>query len=200
MFDFRLMLEEVGYQAGQHEILSDVYGKESCQAIEKHVKSVRTQTKKIKKEAEDFEERMKLSYKQLEKRKINYVEAHADLEATKTASENDEKNISRLELDKKISVTNKKTRVLDDAKAQYAHQLIKTNNAQKDYYDTQLPSVLNNLQDVYIDNVNMFKNVVGVCIKQEQSVSPIINKCHLEMVNILDKVDGDTDTNIVINR
>ena len=197
---FRLLLQEVGYQAGQHELLADCYGKDSSSLIEKHVKNVRSQTKKIKKESDEFEDRMKMSYKQLEKRKINYMEAHADLEAIKNSSEHDEKNISRLELDKKISATNKKTRVLDDAKAQYAHQLIKTNNAQQDYYDNQLPSVLNNLQDVFVDNMNVFKSVVGKCVMQEQSVIPIISTCHSEMMKIVTSVDADTDTNIVINR
>ena len=98
--------------------------------IDSHIKNVKSQTKKIKKEAEEIEERMKLSYKQLDKRKINYAEAHAELEAIKNSSEHDEKTLSRLELDKKISATNKRTRLLDDAKAQYAHQLIQTNKAQ----------------------------------------------------------------------
>ena len=85
---------------------------------------------KIKKEAEEIESRMKQVYKQLDKKKVNYAEAHSELENLKIPTENDEKNLSRLELDKKISVINKKTRLLDDAKAQYAHQLLTTNNAQ----------------------------------------------------------------------
>ena len=197
---FRLILQEVGYQAGQHELLSDCYGKDCNKMIENHVKNVKTQTKKIKKEAEEIEEKMRMSYKQLDKRKINYADAHAELEATKNSTETDEKNLSRLELDKKISVTNKKTRVLDDAKAQYAHQLIKTNNHQQEYFDIQLPSVLTSLQRVFSENVQLFKTLYGNCIEFEQNVAPIISKCHSEMLDILDKIDADTDTNIVINR
>lgn len=197
---FRLILQEVGYQAGQHELLSDCYGKDCNKMIENHVKNVKTQTKKIKKEAEEIEEKMRMSYKQLDKRKINYADAHAELEATKNSTETDEKNLSRLELDKKISVTNKKTRVLDDAKAQYAHQLIKTNNHQQEYFDVQLPSVLTSLQRVFSENVQLFKTLYGNCIEFEQNVAPIISKCHSEMLDILDKIDADTDTNIVINR
>ena len=126
----RLILEELGYQAGQHELLAETYSTDCSRIIEDHLKSVKTQTKKIKKEAEEIENRMKQVYKQLDKKKVNYAEAHSDLENLKIPSENEEKNLSRLELDKKISVINKKTRVLDDAKAQYAHQLLQTNNAQ----------------------------------------------------------------------
>ena len=126
----RLILEELGYQAGQHELLAEPYSTDCSRIIEDHLKSVKTQTKKIKKEAEEIENKMKQVYKQLDKKKVNYAEAHSDLENLKIPSENEEKNLSRLELDKKISVINKKTRVLDDAKAQYAHQLLHTNNAQ----------------------------------------------------------------------
>ena len=194
------MLQELGYQAGQHELMSDCYGKDSTLLIDNHVKSVKIRTKKIKKEAEEISSQMKLSYKQLDKRKINYAEAHAELEAIKNAAESDEKNLSRLELDKKISLTNKKTRLLDDAKAQYAHQLIKTNNDQKGYFKDQLPGVLNSLQDIYIDNVNLFKTLYNNCIEYEMCVAPIIGKCHSEMLNIVHRVDADMDTYNVINR
>ena len=125
-----MVLQELGYQAGQHELLAQTYSTDCSRIIEDHLKTVKTQTKKIKKEAEEIENRMKQVYKQLDKKKVNYAEAHSELENLKIPTENDEKNLSRLELDKKISVINKKTRLLDDAKAQYAHQLLTTNNAQ----------------------------------------------------------------------
>ena len=125
-----MILEELGYQAGQHELLAQTYSTDCSRIIEDHLKTVKTQTKKIRKEAEEIENRMKQVYKQLDKKKVNYAEAHSELENLKIPTENDEKNLSRLELDKKISVINKKTRLLDDAKAQYAHQLLTTNNAQ----------------------------------------------------------------------
>ena len=190
----------MGYQAGQHEVLADCYGKECSKMIDNHIKNVKTQTKKIKKEAELIEDQMKLSYKQLDKSKIHYAEAHADLEAIQHSSELDEKNLSRLELDKKISAANKKTRLLDDAKAQYAHQLIKTNNVQKEYYDRLLPAVLKSLQRVHMDNTHMFKVIYGKCVRQEMSVSPIIGKCHSEILDIIHTVNVSTDTNLIINK
>ena len=195
-----MILREMGYQAGQHEVLADCYGKECSKMIDNHIKNVKTQTKKIKKEAELIEEQMKLSYKQLDKSKIHYAEAHADLEAIQHSSELDEKNLSRLELDKKISAANKKTRLLDDAKAQYAHQLIKTNNVQKEYYDRLLPAVLKSLQRVHMDNTHMFKVIYGKCVRQEMSVSPIIGKCHSEILDIIHTVNVSTDTNLIINK
>ena len=89
----------MGYQAGQHELLAQTYSTDCSRIIEDHLKTVKTQTKKIKKEAEEIENRMKQVYKQLDKKKVNYAEAHSELENLKIPTENDEKNLSRLELD-----------------------------------------------------------------------------------------------------
>jgi len=197
---FRLILEELGYQAGQHELLAETYSTDCSRIIEDHLKSVKTQTKKIKKEAEEIENKMKQVYKQLDKKKVNYAEAHSDLENLKIPSENEEKNLSRLELDKKISVINKKTRVLDDAKAQYAHQLLQTNNAQREYYSKQLPSVLDSLEGVYISNVGLVRSLVTRCVDHEMRVMPIVSKCHQEMVRVVESIDGEADARHVVNR
>jgi len=197
---FRMILEELGYQAGQHELLAQTYSTDCSRIIEDHLKTVKTQTKKIKKEAEEIENRMKQVYKQLDKKKVNYAEAHSELENLKIPTENDEKNLSRLELDKKISVINKKTRLLDDAKAQYAHQLLTTNNAQREYYSHHLPAVLDSLQSVYISNVNLVSNLISSCVDHEMGVMPIIRKCHQEMISNVERIDGEADASHVVNR
>lgn len=197
---FRMILEELGYQAGQHELLAQTYSTDCSRIIEDHLKTVKTQTKKIKKEAEEIENRMKQVYKQLDKKKVNYAEAHSELENLKIPTENDEKNLSRLELDKKISVINKKTRLLDDAKAQYAHQLLTTNNAQREYYSHHLPAVLDSLQSVYISNVNLVSNLISSCVDHEMGVMPIISKCHQEMMRNVEGIDGEADASHVVNR
>lgn len=197
---FRMILEELGYQAGQHELLAQTYNTDCSRIIEDHLKTVKTQTKKIKKEAEEIESRMKQVYKQLDKKKVNYAEAHSELENLKIPTENDEKNLSRLELDKKISVINKKTRLLDDAKAQYAHQLLTTNNAQREYYAHHLPAVLDSLQSVFISNVNLVSNLISSCVDHEMGVMPIISKCHQEMISVARGIDGEADASHVVNR
>ena len=78
-----MILEELGYQAGQHELLAQTYSADCSRIIEDHLKTVKTQTKKIRKEAEEIENRMKQVYKQLDKKKVNYAEAHSELENLK---------------------------------------------------------------------------------------------------------------------
>lgn len=197
---FRMILEELGYQAGQHELLAETYSTDSSRIIEDHLKTVKTQTKKIKKEAEEIESKMKQVYKQLDKKKVNYAEAHSELENLKIPSENDEKTLSRLELDKKISLINKKTRLLDDAKAQYAHQLLETNNSQREYYAQHQPSVLDSLQTVYVANGELVRSLLTRCLDHECGLMPIISKCQQEMRRVVQSMDAEADASHVVNR
>jgi len=199
---FRLILQELGYQSGQHELLADSYGKECSKAIEGRLKDVKNEMKKIKKEAEAIEKSLGQSYKSLDSKKQKYQKAHQELEVTMNTFHKTESDgtISRQEVDKMRALSNKKTRESDDTKAQYAHQLIQTNKSQQEYYYKLLPSVLNNLQSLEIGNCDFFKNLINQCIKKEKEVTPIITKCHDEMENVIGRINAKQDSEIVINR
>ena len=198
---FRLILQELGYQAGQHELLSDTYGKDCSKSIDDRLKEVRNEMKKNKKEAEIIEKTLSQSYKSLDSKKSKYQKAHMDLEVTVNTFNKTETDgtISRHEVDKMRAMTNKKTRESDEAKAQYAHQLIKTNESQQEYLHL-LPTVLNNLQSLAIGNCEFFKNIISRCVKYEKDVAPIVAKCHEEMENVIGKINAKTDSDLVINR
>lgn len=66
---FRLILQELGYQAGQHELLADSYGKDCSKAIDDRLKEVKNEMKKNKKEAESIEKNLSQSYKSLDSKK-----------------------------------------------------------------------------------------------------------------------------------
>jgi len=199
---FRLILQELGYQAGQHELLADSYGKDCSKAIDERLKEVKNNMKNSKKEAETIEKNLGHSYKSLDNRKQKYQKAHMELEITMNTFKKTESDgtISRHEVDKMRTMTNKKTRESDDAKAQYAHQLIKTNESQQEYFYQLLPAVLNSLQSLAVGNCEFFKNLIQKCIKQEKDVAPIVAKCHEEMENLIGNINAKKDSEIVINR
>ena len=199
---FRLILQELGYQAGQHELLADIYGKDCSKSIDDRLKEVKKEMEKNKKEAEVIEKNLIQSYKSFDNKKLNYQKAHKDLQVTVQAFKKTESDgtISRNEVDKMRAMTNKKTRESDEAKAQYAHQLIKTNESQQEYYQKLLPTVLNNLQSLAIGNCEFFKNIISKCIKHEKDVAPIVAKCHEEMENVIGVINAEKDSEIVINR
>jgi len=199
---FRLILQELGYQSGQHELLAETYGKECTKAIEGRLRDVKNEMKKIKKEAEAIEKSLGQSYKSLDSKKQKYQKAHQELEVTMNTFHKTESDgtISRQEVDKMRALSNKKTRESDDTKAQYAHQLIQTNKSQQEYYYKLLPAVLNNLQTLEVGNCDFFKRLINQCIKKEKEVIPIITKCHEEMENVIGSINAEQDSIIVINR
>ena len=80
---FRLYLQELGYQAGQHEILAETYCKTIPQDIQSKVKEVSRQTKNNLKEAKEISEDLEKSYKWLDKNKIKYQRSYVDLEQSR---------------------------------------------------------------------------------------------------------------------
>lgn len=199
---FRLILQELGYQAGQHELLADSYGKDCSKAIDDRLKEVKNEMKKNKKEAESIEKNVSQTYKSLDSKKQKYQKAHVELEVTMNTFKKTESDgtISRAEVDKMRAMSNKKTRESDDTKAQYAHQLIQTNKSQQEYYYKLLPAILNNLQSLEIGNCEFFKNIINKCVKKEKDVAPIVTKCHEEMGNVIGTINAKQDSEIVINR
>ena len=199
---FRLILQELGYQAGQHELLSDSYGSDCTKAIDDRLKEVKNEMKKNKKETEMLDKTLSHSYKSLDNRKQKYQKAHMELEITMNTFKKTESDgtISRHEVDKMRTMTNKKTRESDDAKAQYAHQLIKTNKSQQEYFYQLLPAVLNSLQSLAVGNCEFFKNLIQKCINKEKEVAPIVAKCHEDSENLIGKINAKKDSEIVINR
>jgi len=199
---FRLILQELGYQAGQHELLADTYGKECSRAIEERLKDVKNEMKKLKKEADVIEKNLNQSYKLLDNKKQNYLKAHQELEVTINNFKKTEFDgtISRQDVDKMRAMSNKKTRESDDSKAQYAHQLIETNKIQYKYYYKLLPNLLNNLQSLDVGNCEFFKKTFNKCIEKEKDVNPIVTKCLEEMDNLIRDINADQDSELVIDR
>jgi len=81
---FRLYLQELGYQAGQHEILAETCCKTIPHDIQNKVKEVSKQTKNNLKEAKEISEDLEKNYKYLDKNKIKYQRAYVDQEQART--------------------------------------------------------------------------------------------------------------------
>jgi len=195
---FRLLLAELGYQAGQHELLAETFGPETAASLELHIKQVKGRTKQIRRETEQAEQELRHSYKLLEKARARYGEAHGELEAARGARQQQE--LSRSELDRNIANTARRTRAVDDAKAQYAHQLLVTNAAQAEHHTSLLPGLLDRLEGVAQDNTRHWVGLVAAATARETALAPIIAGCRQEMQAVVGRVCPEQDTAAVIDR
>eukprot|EP00092_Neocalanus_flemingeri_P012395 GFUD01013363.1.p1 GENE.GFUD01013363.1~~GFUD01013363.1.p1 ORF type:complete len:567 (-),score=164.04 GFUD01013363.1:214-1914(-) len=199
---FRLILEELGYQAGQHELVADSFGKDYAKDIENRVNEVKKEMKKSRNEADTLQRNLNQSYKALDHSKLKYQKAHIELEITKATYEKTEVDgtVSRNEVDKMKAMYQKKIRDHDDGKGQYANQLMKTNEIQQEHFFTLLPCVLNNIQSLSVGNCDFFKELMSKCVKKEREIAPIVAKCHEEMEKVIEGVNSSKDCGMIVNK
>lgn len=70
-----------------------------------------------------------------------------------------------------------KSQVCDLAKNEYADQLQRTNDIQRQHYRSGLPEVFRQLQELDEKRIKNIKNFIYSSVEIERNVFPIINKC-----------------------
>ena len=85
-----MILLEVGYQAGQHELLSDTFLKTFSQEIKLQVKDTKKKIENNRKDIKVLQNKLDKAYRNLEKSKMKYVKHHADWQLSKEALKNAE--------------------------------------------------------------------------------------------------------------
>lgn len=193
---FRLVLQELGFQAGQHEILSDMLSVKLQQEVQKKTKEIAKLTKNNLKEAKKLSEDLNSMYKDLEKTKNKYKKSFLDWEEAKDnfTKADSEGILSRKEIAKLKSFSESRNAQHEDYKGVYASQLVKTNKYQEKYYYKDLPAVINSLQTIEIGRVEYFKDALAQCVAAEKQVAPIIERCREDMGNLIKTIDPVADS------
>jgi len=199
---FRKYLQELGFQAGQHELISENITQDQIKEIDSRVKEVRIDLAKQKDEEKILEGDLKRSLKAFYDSEGEYHKSHNDLEANKQSLERAESDgsFTRNEVEKLKLLVQSKTRHYDDTKGQYANQLMKTNKMQEEHFTTLLPNVLDRIQNLKEGNCNFLKEILLSCLKFERGVAPIIGKCYEGMESAIQSIDATTDSELVINK
>ena len=197
-----MVLQELGFQAGQHEILAEMLTVKLHHEVQKKVKEIAKLTKNNLKEAKKLSEDLNSMYKDLEKTKNKYKKSFLDWEEAKESYTKAESEgiLSRKEIAKLKSFSNSRSAQHEDYKGVYASQLVKTNKYQEKYYYKDLPGVINNLQNIEIDRIEYFKHALNQCVAAEKQVAPIKDKCREDMENLIQTIDPVADSLNLIPR
>jgi len=194
------MLEELGYQAGQHEILGEVFMVKIPEEIQEKTKAIAEITKKNMKDAKKLSEELDIMYKGVDKTKQKYQRSFLDWEDAKEEYLRASKDglLSRKEISKLKSVSDSRQAQQEDYKGIYASQLMKTNSAQDQYYYKDLPVILNTLEKTEIDRINYVKVVLGQCVVAEKQAGGIIEKCRKDMETAINNIEPTHDSELVV--
>lgn len=82
-----------------------------------------------------------------------------------------------------------KSQVCDSAKNDYADQLQRTNELQRQHYRSGLPEVFRQLQELDEKRIKNIKNFIYSSVDIERNVFPIIDKCLDGIVRAADVIN-----------
>ncbi|XP_017782498.1 PREDICTED: formin-binding protein 1-like [Nicrophorus vespilloides] len=128
------------------------------------------------------------AFKEAEKAVDNFQKADADY------------NLSRAEVDKQRVNMTMKSQICETAKNDYADQLQRTNEMQRQHYRSGLPDVFRQLQDLDEKRIKNIKNFINSSAEIERNVFPIINSCLDGIVRAGNMINEKEDTLLVIER
>jgi len=199
---FKLMLNEINDQAGQHEMIAENLSTAVVSDLNQLVKSLKDDRRKYLQEGARIQAQLTVSLSALAKTKEKYEKAFGASERALEAyhKADADMNLSRAEVDKHRMSSNIKRQQMDDSKNEYANQLQKTNELQKQYYNTLLPGVFSSLQEMEEKRIRCLQNFMRKSAQSEQDVLPIISQCLEGIQKHADAIDEKEDTQIVIEK
>ena len=140
----RLLLEEIGFLAGQHEMIDTAYGKDAFDEVKKRVREVKKEIDGNKKEFKDMEGQMNKSYQRMEGAKNRYRDAHNAMESASITY--DKKSVSmdvtKSDIERAKNQMEVNIQTCRNAKSEYASQVQASNQEQKDHYTINRPHLI----------------------------------------------------------
>merc|ERR1719376_1202192 len=186
--NFRQILREIGYQAGQHELLADNLIKTLCADLQKKSKDLGKAVKDNCKAARKCKEVVDSEQQEMEKTKQKYERADAD------------GTLSRNEILKMKIVTDMKSRTHGDCKSKYQSQLSKTNSVVSEHTTRVMPALLDQLQAGARERLGLLCKGLTSYMRAEQEMFVISSKCQKEVLRAVEKIDWVRDESMVVER
>ena len=197
-----MVLEETGFQAGQHEVFAESLGKLVHNNIQQKATIISKATEDNMREAKKIRENLEKHQQSHDKAKRRYQKSLAESTLAKRSYLKADGNptVSRNEIAKLKHNHVSLLAQCEDFKGSYASELLRTNKYQAQYYYKDLPAVINNLNNIEIDRIDFVKYTLDQCVAAEKQVAHIIEKCREDMENAIHMIDPVADSELLIDR
>jgi len=199
---YKNLLNELGDQAGQHEMIAENLSTSVVQELSSLTKQLKDDRRKHLNEGARIQSQLQSSLTLLSKTKEKYEKAFGASERALDAyhKADADLNLSRAEVEKQRMNSTIKSQQYDDCKNEYANQLQKTNELQNKYYNLTLPDVFKSIQDLDERRIKCFKNFILKAVNVEQEVLPIVSQCLDGMISSAESINENEDSRIVIEK
>lgn len=108
-------------------------------------------------------------------------------------------DLSRAQLEKARDTMTYKSKISDDARTNYSSHVSLFNDAQRLFYERQLPSILTDMQQLDGKRSEELKDVYIKSIQSHAEVLPRIQRCLEEMTKQAEQLNANNDANVVID-
>ncbi|XP_019874134.2 formin-binding protein 1-like isoform X2 [Aethina tumida] len=199
---FKALMNEINDLAGQHEVVAEDLQANVIRELTALVKDLREERKKHLQEGQRLSQSLQLQIEYLHRAKKAYDKAFRESEKALDSFQKADAdlNLSRAEVEKQRSNLSHKSQVCDAAKNEYAVQLQRTNELQKEHFNVSLPEVFRSLQELDEKRIRNIKNFIRSSVDIERNVFPIINKCLDGILKAGEIINEKEDTMLVIER
>ncbi|XP_048005192.1 formin-binding protein 1-like isoform X2 [Leguminivora glycinivorella] len=199
---FRQLLQELGDFAGQREVVAENLQSNVVRELHLLAKELREERKQHLNEGAKQMAVLNSAIGSLDRARRAYERAARESERALEAFQRADAdlNLSRAEVEKQKANMKLRSQACEDAKHEYADQLRKTNEAQRQHYEQRLPHVFKQLQDLDEKRIKHIKNFMLSSVEVERKVFPIIKQCLDGMEHAANSINEKEDTQLVIDR
>ena len=202
LFPYRLLLTELGYQAGQHEHLSEIYTKNFVQDLKTKVKEDAKLIEIYRNEIKSLQQSVEKAQKSLEKSGIKYKKINQDWLVAEQAWQNAESDcsVSRREVEKLRSIMSEKKKQSEEGRSLQVQQMTAVGKRKEEYLQSSLPAALNGLQGLSVESGHFLRDVLLMCVHAEQEADKVIQACHREMERVVQDIKPEEDTERAVEK
>ncbi|XP_004447674.1 cdc42-interacting protein 4 isoform X1 [Dasypus novemcinctus] len=197
---FVQILQEVNDFAGQRELVAENLGVRVCLELAKYSQEMKQERKTHFQEGRRAQQQLENGFKQLENSKRKFERDCREAEkAAQTAERLDQDiNATKADVEKAKQQAHLRSHMAEESKNEYAAQLQRFNRDQAHFYFSQMPQILDKLQDMDERRATHLGAGYGLLSETELQVVPIIAKCLEGMKVAAEAVDAKNDSQVLI--
>ena len=197
---FRLYLTELGYKAGQHELLSELYSKSIPEDLKARVKEANKEIEKLRKELKRSQEVTEHVQKSHEKYNVKYQKSLQEAAAADRSLVRAEADcsLSRREVEKLRALAAEKQRQCEESRAAVARHGSQVAEVRAAHLHATLPGLLDTLQGVSLGAGAALQAAVMRGVSAELEADRVVAACTQEMAAVVTGRCPRADTERVI--
>jgi len=199
---FKSVLRELGFQAGQHEVLADSLSTTLPAKVKARAKELMKEAERCRKEAKVLAAGQEAEGRAVERAGGKYFRAQGEWETSEAnvRRAEEEGQVSRNEEEKLRGLSRGKQVQAEEYKARYAQQVVRANQRREAFYTSTLPAVLDSLHAINIERATSWQQTLLEALAAERAVVPILAKCREDMETALVAVSPEADCQLWVER